>query len=240
MVIFDSFFLLILVAGIVCGIVFHEQLGNFLSAHGPLRKFVVSVGWIGPVVFGCIYVACTVLMLPGSILTLASGIIFPQLYQAFLVVSIASTIGACLAFILGKTFLRTWVEETIKDYPVFNAIDGAIAKRGLMMVLLLRLSPIIPFNILNYGLSVTSISLSGYFFGSWVGMAPGTFMYIYIAWAAAHAISTGGNASLLENVLIYGVGTFVTICVVVLVTVLAKRAINAEMKEQNAGNHSRV
>jgi len=222
---------LFLVAGIICGAIFHKELGEFLSAKGPLRKFVIGLGWIGPVVFGAFYALWTVMMLPGSLLTLAAGVIFPQLYQAFVSVSVGSTIGACLAFLLGKSFLRNWVEEKIKDYPIFTAIDGAIAKRGLIMVLLLRLSPVIPFNILNYGLSVTGISFLGYFFGSWVGMAPGTFLYIYIAWAAAHAISSG-NTSLVENILIYGVGSVVTIGVVVLVTILAKRAIDAEMLAQ--------
>jgi len=222
---------LVLIAGITCGGVFYKDLQNFLSDRGPLQKWVHGLGWIGPVAFSGVYVLCTICMLPGSLLTIAAGVIFPQLWEGFVSVSCGSTIGACCSFLLGRTVLRSWVEDKINDYPIFTAVDATITNRGLIMVLLLRLSPVIPFNFLNYALSCTGISFLGYFFGSWVGMVPGTFLYIYLAWAAKHAIS-GSSASLLQNILTYGVGSLVTIIVVIFVTIVAKRSIEAEMAKQ--------
>jgi len=102
------------------------------------------------------------------------------------------------------------------------------------MVFLVRLSPVLPFNLLNYALSITGIPFWAYVYGSWVGMAPGTFMYIFIPWAGIHAINSAGSSSTVKNVLIYGVGSVVTIGVVVLVTVLAKRAIENELAIEKA------
>jgi len=230
------FFILVIITLLILGSIYFADLKIFFGAHGPLQRFVSSLGWIGPVVFGLIYAGCTVLMMPGSLLTIAAGVLFSQLYQAFLAVSIGTTLGASIAFLLGKSVLRSWVENQIEKYPIFQAIDSAIAKRGLTMVLLLRLSPLIPFNILNYALSVTSISFLSFSYGSWVGMAPGTFLYIYLPWAALHAIGAA-TADLTNKILLYGVGPAVTIVVVVIVTIIAKRAIDTEMKslEDNKG-----
>lgn len=73
---------------------------------------------------------------------------------------------------------------------------------GVLMVFLVRLSPVLPFNILNYALSLTGISFPGYVYGSWVGMAPGTFMYIFIPWAGVHALNAQGGANLVKNILV--------------------------------------
>jgi uncharacterized membrane protein YdjX (TVP38/TMEM64 family) len=121
--------------------------------------------------------------------------------------------GASLAFLVGRFVLRSWVLQKTQDYAIFHAIDSAIAKKGIvlfpsllqpitgvLMVLLVRLSPVIPFNILNYALALTGISFPGYVYGSWVGMAPGTFMYIFIPWAGVHAINAQGiNSNLSIN-----------------------------------------
>eukprot|EP01125_Pyxidicula_operculata_P015134 TRINITY_DN510_c1_g1_i3.p1 TRINITY_DN510_c1_g1~~TRINITY_DN510_c1_g1_i3.p1 ORF type:complete len:289 (-),score=24.55 TRINITY_DN510_c1_g1_i3:172-1038(-) len=229
-------FLIVLISLIVLAVVFNKEIGYFLGANGPLRTFVSDLGWVGPVAYGGIYALCTVLMIPGAILSLASGIIFPQLWVAFITISLGSTVGATIAFLLGRTVLRSWVTKKTEEYPLFKAVDAAIARKGLWMVMLLRLSPIFPFNVLNYALSLTGISFFGFFYGSWVGMAPGTFMFIYIPWASLHAIQSQGSANLIQQILTYGVGAVVTIGVVVAVTIIAKRAINKEMEKQKGEN----
>jgi len=99
------------------------------------------------------------------------------------------------------------------------------------MVFLLRLSPVIPFNILNYALALTAVSFPSYAIATWIGMMPGTFMYIYIPWAAIHAATTQKTANLVQDILLYGVGSVVTIIVVVFVTILARRTIKKAMEE---------
>jgi len=189
------------------------------------------IGQWGPIVYAVVYALCTIVGIPGSPLTLASGIIFQQLWLAFIVISIGSTVGACFAFLLGRTVMRKWVQQKAEQYPVFKAVDSAIGKKGLYMVFLLRLSPVIPFNILNYALALTAVSFPSYAIATWIGMMPGTFMYIYIPWAAIHAATTQKTANLVQDILLYGVGSVVTIIVVVFVTILARRTIKKAMEE---------
>jgi len=224
----------IFLAGIILGVIFHTKVGEFLGAGGTLARFVERVGIWGPIVYAAVYVVCTVVGIPGSALTLAAGIVFPQLWLAFITISIGSTVGAILAFILGKTVMRSWVQGKAQQYPIFQAVDHAIGKKGIYMVFLLRLSPVIPFNLLNYALALTAVNLPSYAIASWIGMAPGTFLYIYIPWASYHAATSTGKANLIKDILVYGVGTVVTIAVVVCVTIWARRAIKQAMAEVEA------
>jgi len=212
---------------------------------GTLASFIEKVGWWGPVIYSLVYMACTVAFIPGSVLTLAAGIIFADfggnkwegLAVSFATISIGSTVGSFLAFLLGRTVLRDWVQKKIEPFPIFKAIDHAISNKGFVMVLLLRLSPAIPFNLLNYALALTSVHPLAYVVASWVGMMPGTFLYIYIPWAIKVGATSGtgcgseGKAGIIKSVLIYGVGSLATIAVVVAVTLLARRAIQKSVKE---------
>jgi len=190
------------------------------------------MGIWGYVIYAGLYAVCTVCMVPGFILTLAAGVIFEQVWQGFIVISAGSTIGASLAFLLGSTVMRKWVEKKISGYKIFAAIDRAIRAKGFFMVLLLRLSPAIPFNVLNYALSLTGLNFFIYALASWIGMAPGTFMYVYVAWAAKKSIGERDNATFWQRILTYVGGGIATITVVVLVTYFARKEILKVMKEQ--------
>jgi len=109
---------------------FFKQLTAFFAKDGTFYNFVKSLGFWGYVVYASIYIVCTVCMVPGSLLTLAAGAIFTELYEGFLVISVGSTIGACLAFLLGRTVLKSWVENKIEEYKIFAAVDRAIRKKG--------------------------------------------------------------------------------------------------------------
>lgn len=105
-----------------------------------------------------------------------------KLAKGILFVWVGATVGATLAFLLGRTALRSWVSERVKKYPKFRAVDGAIKDQGWKIVLLLRLSPILPFNILNYALALTDVSFIHYFISTALGMIPGTAR-IYLTFA---------------------------------------------------------
>ncbi|MFK8051895.1 MAG: TVP38/TMEM64 family protein [Woeseiaceae bacterium] len=152
----------------------------------PIAEWLTSlVSWIDAnkqtawLVFIGVYVAATVLMLPGSILTLAAGYVFGVIYGTALV-SVSSVIGATAAFLIGRSLGRGWVKEKIGADARLTAIDSATEERGFLVMLLLRLSPIFPFNVMNYLMSLTGMSLKNFFFGSWIGMFPGTLLYVYI------------------------------------------------------------
>lgn len=141
--------------------------------------WIESLGFWGPAAFILAYIIATVALLPGSVLTLGAGAVF-GLFHGFLYVSIGSTIGATSAFLVGRYFARDWVTARISGNRKFAAIDEAIAEEGWKIIGLLRLSPMFPFNLLNYGCALTKVSLRDYFFASWIGMIPGTIMWVYI------------------------------------------------------------
>jgi uncharacterized membrane protein YdjX (TVP38/TMEM64 family) len=189
-----------------------------------------------------VYVLATVTMLPASLLTVAAGVVF-SLPVAFVTVWIAANIGATIALFLGRLAFRDSVIRAAASYPKFGAIDTAVARQH-WLVFLLRLSPAIPFNILNYALGVTGVPASKAIPYSAVGMAPGTFLFVYIGWATRSAVSSatsGGKTDVAKDILLYGVGLAATLGAVVAVTIIARRAVNkiiAEEKEAAEGVES--
>lgn len=152
----------------------------------PAREFLkAALVWIqglgtwGPVIFILIYVVACVFMMPGSLLTLGAGVIF-GVARGFVYVSAGSTLGATAAFLVGRYLARDWVARKLENHPRFKTLDAAAAREGWRIVLLTRLSPLFPFNVLNYAFGLTRVSLKQYFLASWLGMLPGALMYVYL------------------------------------------------------------
>jgi uncharacterized membrane protein YdjX (TVP38/TMEM64 family) len=186
---------------------------------------IARLGAWGPVLFALLYVAATVLFLPGSILTLGAGVVF-GLARGAVIVSISATLGATAAFLVGRYVARDWVAGKIEGNPKFKAIDEAVAREGWKIVGLTRLSPVFPFNLLNYAFGLTRVSLSHYVIASWIGMIPGTVMYVYLGSVAGTLASAGGGTSRTPaEWALYAVGLAATIGVTVYVTRLARRAL---------------
>jgi uncharacterized membrane protein YdjX (TVP38/TMEM64 family) len=158
---------------------------SLASALPFLRWMVDFIQWakgMGPtggVVYALFYIAGTALFFPGLPLTLGAGFLYGAVIGT-LVVSPASVAGASLAFLIARYFARDWVSRRLKKYPQAAAIDRAIEKNGFKAVVLLRLQPVLPFNILNYALGLTSIRLRDYMLASWIGMFPATVLYVYL------------------------------------------------------------
>ena len=108
------------------------------------------------IAFILIYIAATVLFIPGSLLTLGGGAIFGVLWGS-VDVFVGAAVGATLAFLVGRYLARDWVARQIEGNAKFQALDRAIAQEGFKIVLLTRLSPVFPFNLLNYDLGITQI-----------------------------------------------------------------------------------
>ncbi len=204
-----------------------------LQAFGPLGLFLIAVA----------YVPACILMVPGSALTLGAGAIGTALFPnnavlavaaGTVAVSVGSVTGATAAFLLGRTFARETIAKRVAGNAKFSALDEAIGKDGLKMTFLVRLSPAFPFNLLNYAMGLTKVSLRDYVLGSWAGMLPGTVMYVYLGAAGAKiagaaAGGTPAEASLGLAPLI--VGGVATIVLVVFVTRQAKKALDAATAE---------
>src|SRR5262245_33701761 len=152
----------------------------------PVNEWLLAfVGWIrgagvaGMAVFVAAYVVACVLLLPGLILTLGAGFAY-GVAVGIPLVWVAANLGAAVAFLLGRTLARERIAARVAGNPRFAAIDEAVGREGLKIVLLTRLSPAFPFNLLNYAYGLTRVSFRDYVVGSLIGMIPGTAMYVYL------------------------------------------------------------
>jgi uncharacterized membrane protein YdjX (TVP38/TMEM64 family) len=188
--------------------------------------WVEGLGAIGAIAFIAIYIVATVAFLPGSMLTLGSGVVFGVWWGAIYVL-IGATIGATGAFLVGRYLARDWVAHKIAGNNKFKAIDRAVGQAGLKIVLLTRLSPIFPFNLLNYAFGLTSVSLKDYIVGS-LGMIPGTIMYVYIGSLAGNLALIGTESQPTNPTVQWAiriVGLIATIAVTIYITRIAKQAL---------------
>src|SRR6266853_3300553 len=165
---------------------------------GPVLKNALDsirgLGPLAPIAFVAIYILACVLFLPGSILTIGAGVIF-GVVRGSIYVSIAATLGATAAFLVGRYFARDWIAKKLEGNAKFKAIDEAVGREGWKIVLLTRLSPVFPFNLLNYAYGLTRVRLRDYFFASWIGMIPGTILFVYIGSLSGDlARAAGGGA----------------------------------------------
>jgi uncharacterized membrane protein YdjX (TVP38/TMEM64 family) len=214
---------------------------KFLPVREWLTSFndwVVQMGVAGLLIFIAVYAAGTVLLAPGSILTIGAGFAF-GLWKGFLAVSGGATLGAAFAFLVARFIARDRIEAMAKQNEKFQRIDSAIGKQGAKLIFLLRLSPVIPFNLSNYFYGLTGVKFWPYVLASWIGMMPGTFLYVYIGTAgkAAVAAAAGGEAVKYgwQYWTFMGVGLAATIIVTIWVTKIARRALrkansNKELK----------
>lgn len=204
----------------------------FLYFLDVQELFQVALAWIsdlgpwGPVFFIVFYILATVLFLPGLIPTMAAGVLFGVI-RGTLLVSISSISGATLAFLIGRYLAREWVAAMIRGNQKFEAIDAAVAEEGWKIVGLTRLSPVFPFNLLNYAFGLTQVSLKDYFLASWIGMLPGTVMYVYIGSLAGNlaSLGSGERSRTPAEWALYGVGLMATVVLTLYLTRIAQRAL---------------
>ena len=199
----------------------------------PVREWTTGLlAWVGErgawaaAILGIAWIPAAILFLPGTILTLGTGFLL-GLEAGLAVVSLGSTIGATAAFLVGRHLGRDWVRRRVGERRGFQGIDRAIEREGLKVVLLLRLSPLVPFNALNYALALTGVRLRDYVLGSWVGMLPGTLLYVWLGAGARSlaAIAAGTSARPAGWFLLFGAGLAATAAAVWLVARAARRAL---------------
>lgn len=191
-----------------------------------------GLGLWGPFFVVAFYILACVLLLPGSVLTLGAGFLF-KVFLGTMTVSIGSTLGACAAFLVGRTVARNWVAGKVAKNEKFVMIDEAVAQQGFKIVLLTRLSPVFPFNILNYSFGLTKIAFWKYALASWIGMIPGTIMYVYfgaglrsLADIASGEVETGTTGRIF-----FWLGLALTVIVTVFVTRIARKALKSAVPQ---------
>jgi uncharacterized membrane protein YdjX (TVP38/TMEM64 family) len=188
--------------------------------------WIRGLGPLAPVAFVAIYIVACVAFVPGSILTIGGGVIF-GVVRGSIYVSIAATLGATAAFLVGRYFARDWVSEKLQGNAKFKAIDLAVGREGWKIVFLTRLSPVFPFNLINYAYGLTRVTLRDYFFASWLGMIPATVLYVYIGSLSGDlAGAAGGHTTRTPAEWAFtAVGFVATVAVVVYATRIGARAL---------------
>jgi uncharacterized membrane protein YdjX (TVP38/TMEM64 family) len=214
---------LLALAAVAALVVAGRKAGALIPAFSA---WVAGLGVWGPVAFVAGYAIAAVAFVPGSLLTLAAGAIF-GVGKGTLLVLLAATLGASAAFLVSRYLARGFVERRLAGNERFAAIDRAIGSQGRKIVFLLRLSPVFPFNLLNYALGLTRVRFADYLVAS-VGMLPGTLLYVYYGKVAGDVARLAGGAPMRRGPAYYGVlvlGLVATVVATTLITRIARRAL---------------
>ncbi len=193
-----------------------------------LREWIKSLGSWGPLVFILLYAVATVAALPGFVLTVMAGALF-GLVKGTIIVSIASTLGASLAFLVGRYFARSSIEQWLGGSDRFRRLDDMTARQGHVIVAITRLVPLFPFNFLNYAFGLTSVSFWTYVFWSWLCMLPATVLYV----AGTDAVMTA-----IAEKRVPWAAVAAALAIIVILTLVVRKAKNALAGEPAEANSS--
>ncbi|MDQ3367385.1 MAG: TVP38/TMEM64 family protein [Myxococcota bacterium] len=201
----------------------------------PVRAWAVElVQWIreqGPLAalgFAGIYVLASVVMVPASALTLGAGFAYGPVWGTVLVAP-AALLASTIAFLIARRFGRSWLAARLARDRRFTALDRAIAREGFKITVLVRLSPLFPYGLTNYALGFTDVQLRAYVVGSAIGMLPGTILYVYLGSLLTTAAELAARPQGSGATALYWGGLAVAVVVTVVITVLARRALRAEL-----------
>lgn len=217
------------VAALAALVLLGRTIGGSLPAFAA---WLEGLGAWGPIAFIAGYALAVLLFAPGSVLTLAAGALFGLLHGV-LYVFVAATLGSAGAFLVARYVARPYIERRLQGNQTLAAIDRAIGAGGRKIVFLLRLSPVFPFNLLNYALGLTRVRFSDYILAS-VGMIPGTLLYVYYGKLAGDVAALAAGVQRERGAGYYAVlalGLFATIVVTALVTRAARRALREATDE---------
>jgi len=217
----------VLAAGVIAALVAGWFALPIEEWSDAFQAWIKSLGPWGWMLFAAVYVVGTLLLVPGSVLTFAAGLAF-GLGIGFPLVMVSATIGATLAFLVARYLARNTVESLMQKQPKFKAIQSAVSEGGWKVVTLLRLSPVLPFNLTNYFYGITDLKLREYVAATFFGIMPGTLLSVYLG--AAGKAASGGSASTLEWSFL-ALGLVATVVAAVFVTKTAK----AKLKEHGVG-----
>lgn len=187
---------------ITIGLFWYFGLFDYISISriSDLSDLINDFGILAPLIFMVAYIVATVFFLPGVPLTLLAGIVFGPIFGSIWV-SIASTIGASLAFIVSRYIGRSFIVDKFGDSDLFQKLDQGVKNQGWKMVAITRLVPLFPFNAQNYVYGLTDIPFTTYVLVSWLTMLPGTIAYVFLAGAII-----GGEGSAAKTITYIGIG----------------------------------
>lgn len=217
------------VIALVVAVIAVTTLRSGLDLRQQTAQFVETLraqGNVGLVLLGLAYVPASLLFVPSPLLTISGGFVFGML-RAVIAISLGSTLAASITFLAGRTLLRQFIEQKVANDARFRALDQAVGQHGFKIVFLSRLSPVLPYNLLNYAFGVTRVRFRDYVLASWTGMFPGTCLYVSIGAAAKNLteVTSGSSQSSFAQQALFGFGLLATVLVSVMLTKIAKKAL---------------
>lgn len=198
-----------------------------------LLQWVDSLGTLGAIAFIAIYIIATIICVPGSIMALAGGALFGKLIGTILVF-ISGFLGACCAFSLGRYLLRDWVKRRLEKNSYLKAINKVVVAEGWKIACLLHLSPIIPFNILNYALGASQITYKNFIVATSVGILPGVILYVFLGSTigdltmAVMGKSDSANSTI--QWLVSAIGVVATLALTIYLAKIARQQITKKLQ----------
>mmetsp|Transcript_6042 Transcript_6042/g.10188 ORF Transcript_6042/g.10188 Transcript_6042/m.10188 type:complete len:311 (-) Transcript_6042:1861-2793(-) len=233
-------FVALILIGIVTFVIIDSLTNKYISSG--FQEFLT---WIesnlvaGVFAFMGVYFVATVCFVPGSLLTLGSGFVFGAavgvgygVVLASVAVFVGAALGSIAAFLLGRYLMRDCVRtKLVKKYPVIEAVDEALQNNGLKIFFLLRLSPIVPFNAINYIAGVTGISTKDYCLAL-IGILPGTILYCFIGASAGGLMEAEQGVSKPVTIASIVVGLVLAFIAVFIASYYAKKEFNKIVEQK--------
>lgn len=190
--------------------IYLTDLRRYLSAPA-LRGYLAGLGAWAYAAYVVLYALLITVGFPGSILTITGAVLFGTLLNTGLTV-IGATGGACGAFLVARFLARDWVAARLRGRA--REVDERIAREGVIALFVLRLIPVVPFNVLNFGSGLTAIRFRDYTWATALGMIPGVFAYSYLTNQAVE-IDLSRPSTLLDPGLLAAVALFLFLIVAV-------------------------
>lgn len=221
---------LLLIVVIAAAVILLRFLG-IAERLGDLKEWIRGAGSLAPLAFVLIYIIAVVAALPALPLTITGAALFGSVAGVILV-SIASTAGAGLAFLVARYAARERMVRRFSGNETFRKLDGMTKEHGAVVVAITRLVPIFPFNLLNYGFGLTGIPFRTYLFWSWLCMLPGTVLYV----VGVDAVLSGLSRGEIPWPLI-AVAAAAAVILILLVKIARRRLRGRKPEEDRAGLH---
>jgi len=204
-----------------------------------LDQWLDSLGTLGPVAYAGLYYLSEVFAVPASVLTFGAGFFFGPI-KGTILASLCGSAAAGTSFLVARYVARDFMQGVLNKYPKFKAVDKAVAKDGFRFTFLLRLSPLFPFSLSNYLYGLTSVEFWPYLLGSWLGMLPGTALYVYSGVAGkaitGAALSSGPSTMTTGQWISLAAGGICTVALILYLGSVATKAIKEQEEEAEAAD----
>jgi uncharacterized membrane protein YdjX (TVP38/TMEM64 family) len=220
---------LVLFAAVVLSLIVLARVFGLGERLQELRDWIAGMGNLGMVAYVGLYIVAVVAAVPGLPISIAGAAIFGAL-KGVILVSIGSTLGASLAFLIARYLARDAIYRRLSGNDKFQRLDRLTEQHGAVIVAITRLVPLFPFNLLNYGYGLTRVPFWTFAFWSWLCMLPGTIVYLVGTDALVTAATTGDVPWLI-------VGVFVAALAIVIVAV---RIASGKLKEKEKSTEGKV